>query len=237
MATASTRSEPTAKTRGSRRLSGRLAAVLIALVGLTIVAATDQVAPASSAHQAQLRVWLASRAAGIVTLVLLAVQIVIGLLMSHPRNRSTWKQSARWFAWHENLWLFVLAFVAAHVVAIVVDPYAGVGLAGALVPGLSTFRTPAVALGTIALDALLVTGITARWTKLLPAGAWLSIHRLALVVFVLAWAHGLLAGTDSVPLLALYVVLASVVGATAAYRYWIARAARPVHASLPEVPR
>ncbi len=206
-----------------RRLSGPNLAILVALVGLTIVVVTDLVVPASSAHQAQLRIWLASRAAGIVTLVLLAFQIVVGLLLSHPRNRSTWKQSARWFPWHENLWLFVLGFVAAHIVTIVIDPFAGVGIAGALVPGLSSYRTPAVAVGTIALDALLITGVTARWTKLLPDGAWLSIHRLALAVFGLSWVHGLMAGTDSMALVGLYVVLACAVGGAAAYRYWVTR--------------
>lgn len=222
--------------RASRRLSGRLALILLGIVGLMIVAATDQIVPATSAHQAQLRLWLASRAAGLVTLVLLAIQIVVGLLMSHPRNRSIWKQSARWFAWHENLWLFVLAFVAAHVVAIVADPWAGVGLGGALIPGLSSYRSPAVALGTIGLYALLVTGITARWTKLLPAGAWLSIHRFALVVFALGWTHGLLAGTDSVALVALYTALACAVGGAAAYRYWVTWSARR-HQPPPEVTR
>jgi predicted ferric reductase len=218
-----------------RRLSGRLLVVLAAVVGLAVVAVTDQILPASSAHQAQLRVWLASRAAGIVTLVLLSVQIVVGLLMSHPTNRTTWKQSARWFAWHENLWVFVLAFVAAHVLTIVVDPFAGVGIGGALVPGLSGYRSPAVAVGTIACYALLLTGVTARWTKLLPAGAWLSIHRLALAVFVLSWVHGLTAGTDSVALVALYVGLASAVGGAAAYRYWVTRTTR--RQPIPEVTR
>jgi predicted ferric reductase len=132
--------------------------------------------------------------------------------------------------------VFVLAFVGAHVLSIAVDPFAGVGLGGALVPGLSSYRSTAVALGTLALYALLVTGITARWTRLLPAGAWLSIHRFALVVFALGWSHGLLAGTDSLALVALYVVLASAVGGAAAYRYWVTRAAhRPQ--PLPEVIR
>lgn len=233
MSTSGARPDSPHRPRPSRRLSGGPLLVVVAAVGLVIVAATDQVVPATSAHQAQLRIWLASRAAGIVTLVLLSAQIVLGLLLSHPRNRSTWKQSARWFAWHENLWLFVLGFVGAHIVAIVVDPFAGVGLGGALIPGLSAYRSPAVALGTIALYALLVTGITARWTKLLRPGAWLSIHRLALVVFGLSWAHGLLAGTDSVALLGLYVVVAAAVGGAAAYRYWVTRVARTTQAPHP----
>ena len=164
------------------------------VLGLLAVVATDQIVPATSAHQAQLRVWLASRAAGIVALVLLAIQIVIGLVLSHPTNKAVWRVSRVVFPWHDSLWLFALAFVAAHIVSIVVDPWAGVGLAGAILPGLSAFRTAPVALGTLAMYALLVTGMTARWTRLLPPGAWLIIHRAGIGVFVLAWMHGLLAG-------------------------------------------
>ena len=224
-----------AKPSSARRLSGRALVVAIALTGLGVVLATDQVLPATSAHQAELRIWLASRAAGIVTLVLLAFQIVVGLVLSHPVNKSTWKLSKRLFPWHEHVWLFVLAFVAAHVITIILDPYAGVGLSGAFIIGLSSYRTAPVALGTLALYALLATGVTARWTKLLPAGAWLTIHRLGIAVFVMGWMHGLLAGTDSIALVSLYVVLGCAVGGAAAYRYWVTRQGRPAfHTSLPE---
>jgi sulfoxide reductase heme-binding subunit YedZ len=224
-----------AKPGSARRLSGRALVVAIALTGLGVVLATDQVLPATSAHQAELRIWLASRAAGIVTLVLLAFQIVVGLVLSHPVNKSTWKLSKRLFPWHEHVWLFVLAFVAAHVITIILDPYAGVGLSGAFIIGLSSYRTAPVALGTLALYALLATGVTARWTKLLPAGAWLTIHRLGIAVFVMGWMHGLLAGTDSIALVSLYVVLGCAVGGAAAYRYWVTRQGRPAfHTSLPE---
>jgi sulfoxide reductase heme-binding subunit YedZ len=223
------------KSGPARRLSGRALAVAIALTGLGILLATDQVVPATSDHQAQLRIWLASRAAGILTLVLLAFQIVVGLVLSHPVNKSTWKLSKRLFPWHEHVWLFVLAFVAAHVITIVLDPYAGVGLGGAFVIGLSSYRSAPVALGTLALYALLATGVTARWTKLLPAGAWLTIHRLGIAVFVMGWMHGLLAGTDSVALVSLYVALGCAVGGAAAYRYWVTRQGRPAfHTSLAE---
>jgi len=39
------------------------------------------------------------------------------------------------FPWHDQLWVFIAAFVGAHVAAIVLDPYAGVGLGGAIIPG------------------------------------------------------------------------------------------------------
>jgi len=213
------------------RLSAGPLLALGAAIGLVIVAATDQILPATSAHQAELRIWLASRAAGFTALGLLTFQIALGLILSHPTNRSTWKLSRRLFPWHENLWVFVLAFLAGHVVSLVVDPYAGVGALGAFVPGLSSYRSAPVALGTLALWALLVTGATARWTRLLPAGAWLSIHRLSLVIFALAWVHGLTAGTDSIALLAFYTLTGGLVLAAAAYRYWMSRTARSTFAS------
>ena len=172
---------PTVARRGGRagRLGGGTFLAAIALVRIVLVFATDQIVPASSAHQAQLRIWLASRAAGLMSLVLLAFQIIVGLILSHPVNKTTWKLSKRLFPWHENVWLFILGFLGVHIASILLDPFAGVGVAGAFVPGLSSYRSAPVALGSLSLYALLLTGMTARYTKLLPAGAWLTIQRRA----------------------------------------------------------
>ena len=140
------------------RLSGPRFVILLGLLGLGIVVATDQIVPATSAYQAQMRVWLAARAAGIVAYLLLTGQIVFGLILSHPTNQSTWKLSKRLFPWHENLWVFVLAFLGVHIVSLILDPYAGVGVAGTFIPGLSSYRSSPVALGTLAMYALILTG-------------------------------------------------------------------------------
>jgi hypothetical protein len=89
-----------------------------------------------------------------------------------------------------------------------------------------------VALGTLGLYASLVSGITGRWTKLLPQGLWLKIHRFALVAWVMSWMHGLLAGTDSAALLPIYVATGLLVLAAVAYRYWVARKGRPTFATV-----
>ena len=220
------------------RLNGRAWVVLGAALGILIVFATDQVVPASSPYQAQVRVWLAGRATGITTYLLLTGLVGLGLVLSHPTNQATWKLSRRLFPWHENLFVFVVAFLAAHVVSVLLDPYAGVGIAGSLVPGLSAYRTAPVALGTLGLYAALVSGVTGRWTRLLPQGLWLKLHRFAIVAWVLSWMHGLLAGTDSPSLLPLYVATGMLVLLAAAYRYWVARKARPTFAtSLPGATR
>jgi predicted ferric reductase len=214
----------------------RGAAMLASLLALLVIFATDQILPASTDRQAELRFWLAARATGVVTLLLLTLQVAIGLVLSHPHNKTTWKLSKKIFPWHDHLWVFVVAFLVAHIVSLVADPKAGVSAVGAFIPGLSQYRSTPVALGTLALYAFLVTAMTARYTKLLPPGAWLSLHRLALLVFVLSWLHGMLAGTDSEPLQLVYLVSGAVVIAAGAYRYWASRRAQPTFSTLhPEV--
>ena len=205
------------------RLKGTTLIMLGALVGIVIVYASDQVVPATSAYQAQLRIWLAARATGVTALLLLTAQVALGLILSHPTNQSTWKLSKRIFPWHENLLVFVLAFLAVHVVFLVLDPYAGVGIAGALVPGLSSYRSAPVAVGVLALYALLLTGLTARYPKRLPTGWWLRLHRFAFLILIAAWLHGILSGTDSDALRPLYIGIGLVLVLAAAYRYWVAR--------------
>ena len=208
------------------RLKGHTIVALAAVVIIVILYATDQVAPASSAREAQLRVWLAARACGLTALLLLTAQVLLGLILSHPTNQSTWKLSKRLFPWHENLFVFTVSFVAVHVVFLVLDPYAGVGIGGALVPGLSSYRTVPVAVGVVALYALIVTSLTARYPKRLPTGWWLKIHRFSVVVLAAAWLHGVLSGTDSQAFLPVYIAIGVAVLAAAAYRYWIVRRAR-----------
>lgn len=217
------------------RLSGRMIVVIGAVVGLIAVAATGQIAPATSEYQAQLRVWLAARATGITAYLVLTLVVALGMILSHPVNQSTWKLSKRLFPWHENLFVFVVAFVLVHVVALVLDPYAGVGIGGAIVPGLSSYRTVPVALGNLALYALLIAALTARYTKLLPAGVWLKLHRGSLVIWAMTWVHGIVAGTDAGSLGLMYVVTGGFMVAAGAYRYWVARKKRPTFAtSLPD---
>ena len=217
------------------RLTIRTVAVIGALLGLIVVFSTDQVLPASNAYQAQMRLWLAARATGITTYLILTFIVAVGLVLSHPVNRSTWKLSKRLFPWHENLFVFLLAFGAMHVVSIVLDPYAGVGIAGSFIPGLSSYRSVPVALGSLALYSVLLSGLTARYTKWLPSGVWLKLPRFSIVAWGLSWAHGILSGADTDGIAVMYIVTGFLILGAAAYRYWVSKQHRPTFAtSLPE---
>jgi predicted ferric reductase len=178
-----------------------------------------------------MRLWLAARGTGVTTYLLLTALVILGLVLSHPVNQSTWKLSKRLFPWHENLFLFTVAFLVVHVVSLVLDPYAGVGVEGALIPGLSSYRSVPVAIGVLALYALLITGLTARYTRLIPKAGWLKIHRVSIVTFLLAWVHGITTGTDYELLRPLYVLTGLAVIAAAAYRYWVGRQHRATFAA------
>jgi sulfoxide reductase heme-binding subunit YedZ len=216
------------------KLPLHLYAVLTGLIAIALVFATNQIVPAANPYQAEMRIWLVGRATGIATLVLLTIVVVLGILLSHP-EQAQWKQAKRLYPLHESVWVFTLGFLLVHIVSLAADRYAGVGWAGAIVPGLSSYRTPAVALGTLGAYALVITGVTARFSWLLPSGWWLKLHRLAVVVLGLGWIHGVLAGTDTPALEGLYAGLGIVVLGATAHRYWIVRrrAVRSARAATP----
>ncbi len=209
------------------RVSGTVLVSIGAVAALVALGVTDQVLPAADPRTADVRPWVAARALGVTAYLLLAFEVGLGLVLSHPRNTTEWRKTKQVFPWHEMVSVFTFAFLALHVTLLAIDPYAKVGVIGAFVPGFSEFRPVAVGIGSIALYAMLFTAITAKWTRLLPSGWWLKVHRLSAVVFLMAWAHAVLAGTDGGALLPLYLATGLPILAGIGHRWWTARA-RPM---------
>lgn len=212
------------------RLRPTVLVVLGAVVALVALGITDQVLPASDPRTVQLRPWVAARALGVTAYLLLTLEVVLGLLLSHPRMASGWRKTRQVFPWHEMVTVFLGAFLALHIVLLAVDRFAGVGWAGVLVPGMSTYRPSAIAVGSVAMYALIITAVTAKWTRLLPAGWWLKVHRFTIVAFLLAWAHAVLAGTDGGALTPLYLATGLIVLVLGVLRWWTAKV-RPQRAT------
>lgn len=195
-----------------------------AIAALVALGVTDQILPASDPNVLATRPWITARALGVAAYLLLSLEVAAGLILSHPKNTSTWKLTKSVFPWHEMLSVFTAAFLILHIVLLAIDPYAKVGIIGALVPGFSEYRPPAVALGSVALYALIFTAVTAKWTSLLPSGWWLKVHRFAAVAFLLTWVHALTAGTDGSVLTPLYLATGLPILAGVAHRWWTAKA-------------
>ena len=168
--------------------------------------------------------WLTARASGIAGYLLLTLATMGGLLLSHPsRHRGAWVAPVTRLRLHIVVTVFALAFVALHVVVLAIDPWAQVGWWGVLLPMASGYRPLAVTLGVLSLWAGVIAGVSASLAGRGTGRWWLLVHRLAASVWVLAWLHGVLAGSDSAALLPLYVGSGIAVLLLAVWRYTASR--------------
>lgn len=164
--------------------------------------------------------WIVGRAAGITSYLLLVSLVVLGLLLSHPwRTRFRRPLATTRIRAHVTLSVFTLVFTVLHIVVLATDSYAGVGIVGSLVPMGSTYRPVPVTLGVVGLYSGLLAGFTAAFAGRMLGRVWWPIHKVAAVSLVLVWGHGVLAGSDSPALLALYVISGALVAALAISRY------------------
>jgi sulfoxide reductase heme-binding subunit YedZ len=164
--------------------------------------------------------WFLARAAGFVALLSASLTVALGAAGSSARR------DGRIVAHlvHRSAAVVTLAMLALHGVLLVTDRFVNVSMAGALVPFTAGYRGVALGLGTLALYGFVVVALTGALRGRLAASsraanAWRTVHVAAYAAWVLAMAHGVLAGTDTVRgwALALYgasafVVSAAVVG-------------------------
>lgn len=163
--------------------------------------------------------WVLARASGVTSYLLLLALVTTGLVLAHPWARHLRRPTpATRLVLHASLATFTLAFTVLHVVVLATDPWAQVGWRGVLLPMASEYRPVPVTLGVLAVWAGLITGVTARWAGRVGR-VWLPVHRVALAVFALVWAHGVLAGTDTSALRGLYLATGAAVAGLAVSRY------------------
>lgn len=182
----------------------------------------------------QMPLWLVARAAGAAAFVLLTAATLAGIVLSHPdRARLRWPRPEARLRLHVSLTVFAVVFTVLHVVVLAIDPYAKVGWAGALLPMGAAYRPVPVTLGVIALWAGLVAGLSAALAGRVTIRWWRSLHRIAALAWLTAWAHALLAGSDTPAWTLAYVAAGLAVLGTAWWRY---AATRPVEHPKAAVP-
>jgi methionine sulfoxide reductase heme-binding subunit len=139
--------------------------------------------------------WLASRAAGVVALVLVSVSVGLGLAnaarLLPPRGRRTL------LALHEQVALAALVSIAAHGLLLLPDHWLHPGLTGVLVPLAGAYRPVAVALGIVGGYLAALLGLSFYVRRRIGPRLWRRLHTATLGVYVLAVAHTLTAGTDA----------------------------------------
>ena len=139
--------------------------------------------------------WYATRATGLVALLLLTVSVLLGILTAGRFASGNWPRFLTQ-GLHRNVSLLVLAFLALHVGTTVLDTYTSIPLTAAFVPFASAYKTAWLSLGAVAFDLLLALVATSLVRKRLGHRSWRRVHWLAYACWPVAVAHGLGIGTD-----------------------------------------
>lgn len=163
-------------------------------------------------------VWYATRATGVVALVLFSAVVVLGILTSTRSDTENWPRFAV-AELHRRVSLFAVAFLALHIVTAVADSFVSVGWLAVVVPFASGYRPLWMGLGTVAVDLLLAVVLTSLVRTRLSVPLWRVVHWLAYLSWPLAVAHSIGIGTD----LAfgwMDLVTGACVGAVAAAALW-----------------
>ena len=139
--------------------------------------------------------WYASRATGIVALLLLTAVLVLGMLVNRqgrlpglPRFAVT--------SLHRNISLLAVAFIAVHVVTAVADTYVSIPILSGVIPFVSGYERFWLALGAISFDLMLAMVITSLVRGHLNRILWRAIHLLAYLCWPVAFAHSIGSSKD-----------------------------------------
>jgi len=143
--------------------------------------------------------WLLIRGSGITAWALLTAVVAWGLLL-RSRLLGSFAPPQRLMTMHRWLGATALAFLFVHLALLLVDPAVQFTVPQILVPGMAPWETIAVALGTLAMWAMLPVMVMGRLrSRLGKAGAaWFKrAHLVAYAAWPLATAHYVMAGTDA----------------------------------------
>jgi methionine sulfoxide reductase heme-binding subunit len=139
--------------------------------------------------------WYASRATGVVALLLMTAVVLIGLLVTRqgrlpglPRFAVT--------GLHRNLSLVAVVFVGLHVLTAIADSYVTIPLTAVVVPLASPYERLWVGLGAVSLDITVAVIVTSLLRRHLSRRVWRAVHLLAYLSWPVAWLHSITASHD-----------------------------------------
>jgi len=139
--------------------------------------------------------WYASRATGIVALLLLTAVLVLGILVNRQGRLPGLPRFAATDI-HRNLSLLAVAFIAIHVLTAALDTYVHIPLLSAVIPFVSGYERLWLGLGAISLDLMLAMIVTSLLRGRMNRVLWRAIHLLAYASWPVAFAHSIGSGKD-----------------------------------------
>jgi methionine sulfoxide reductase heme-binding subunit len=179
--------------RGRREVGFGLALLAI---GLAIGVAAGPASTSIGHLAGEKAFWTASRLTAFLAYLAFAGSTAYGLGMSSGLIDAVAGKPVS-LALHRDLAWVGLALAAAHIFLLLGDTYIGFTVSTLLIPGTSPYLPVPVAIGQIAAWAALFTTLSFYLRARMGLRLWRGLHSLSAVVFALATAHGLFAGSDS----------------------------------------
>jgi len=139
--------------------------------------------------------WVLARVGGLSSYAALAVAMVTGIALRSAvldwmgRNRAL-------RALHEYTTALWIPLAVIHLLSLLLDKTARIGVLDLVVPFHSSYGTLAIGLGALSVDILVVVTVTALLKRRMHKSLWLWLHRLSYAAFALAFLHAVLSGTD-----------------------------------------
>ena len=140
--------------------------------------------------------WYATRASGIVALILLTLTMILGLVTTSRVRARHWPGFAQQEI-HRRISIVAVVFLGLHVLTSILDTYVHIGWLAVVVPFTSPYSPFWVGLGAIALDLMVAVFVSSLLRAHLQPGTWRGIHWLAYGSWPIALAHTFGLGTDS----------------------------------------
>jgi sulfoxide reductase heme-binding subunit YedZ len=171
--------------------------------------------------------WYASRATGVVSLILLTLVVVLGMLVNR-QGRLPRLPAFAVTGLHRNISLLSVAFVAVHVATAIADPYVTIRLVSAVIPFTSGYQPFWLGMGAISVDLIAALIVTSLLRSRLPRRIWRGVHWLAYAAWPVAFAHSLGSSPDLRSGGLLEAAIACAVGVGAALLWRVTHAMRDV---------
>jgi hypothetical protein len=178
-------------------------AVLVAGAGLGLLLLETPAGPALArfldgvfAWSSTQAMWYVTRAAGLLSYLLLWLSTAWGLAVS-SKIFDVGLPRAFTFDAHEFLSLLAIGFIGLHVGVLLVDRYLPFTLAQVLVPFASPYRPIWVGFGVIGLYLTLLVSLTFYLRRWIGSAVFRWIHFASYLSYAAALAHAWFAGTDT----------------------------------------
>ena len=139
--------------------------------------------------------WYLTRSTGAVALVLLTISVALGIAGVSRFSSPRWPRFVV-DGLHRNVSLLALAFLLVHIITAVLDSFAPISLADAVVPFIGSYRPFWLGLGAVSFDLLIAVTLTSVIRRRLGYAAWHAVHWLAYACWPIALLHGLGTGSD-----------------------------------------